>query len=55
MTRSKKPCEAEFVPDDDSNPTLTCDREGLHVVHRDPSTHSKHLRAPGGAYVIEEK
>lgn len=42
----KKTCGTAFISEDE---TLTCDRTGAHVVHRDGDT--AFVRAPGGAII----
>lgn len=43
-----KPCDTRFETGDR---TLTCERTGRHVTHRDTETGDRFTRVPGGAII----
>ncbi|MFD8562141.1 hypothetical protein ACFV1N_33070 [Streptosporangium canum] len=45
-----KKCEATFIAGDGSE-SITCDRDGRHIVHQESSTQTKAVRLPGGALI----
>ncbi|MEV0758014.1 hypothetical protein [Streptosporangium sp. NPDC050280] len=47
-----KKCQAMFVADDGSE-SITCDRDGRHIVHRESSTNTMAVRLPGGALITK--
>ncbi|GAA4098717.1 MULTISPECIES: hypothetical protein [Actinomadura] len=49
MASSDSKCGAKFTSRDGEE-TVTCDRDGRHVVHRDADG-TKAVRVPGGAVI----
>ncbi|MEU7985285.1 hypothetical protein AB0B56_10515 [Streptosporangium canum] len=45
-----KKCEATFIAGDGSE-SITCDRDGRHIVHQESSTDTRAVRLPGGALI----
>jgi hypothetical protein len=48
MFSTRKKCGASFTT---GSRTLTCDRSGPHLRHRDAATGDQFVRAPGGAVI----
>ncbi|MFF3442111.1 hypothetical protein [Streptosporangium sp. NPDC002721] len=47
-----KKCQATFIARD-GNESVTCDRDGRHLVHRESSTNTTAVRVPGGALITK--
>ncbi|MFF5111583.1 hypothetical protein [Streptosporangium sp. NPDC000509] len=47
-----KKCEATFIARDGGE-SVTCDRDGRHIVHQESSTKTKAVRLPGGAFITK--